>query len=121
VRNGLSNLDVTTYLWLHRVQEKAILTQINRWISRSGDGYLYVAIAGLGFWLAPDTAGEPLAGRDAPILAALRMECTIDMSPPAAEAASVQSETRALAAGTVSRPGHRDPEELPAHPPMWPD
>ncbi len=58
MRNGLSNLDVTTYLWLHRVQEKAILTQINRWISRSGDGYLYVAIAGLGFWLAPDTAGE---------------------------------------------------------------
>ncbi len=56
MRNGLSNLDVTTYLWLHRVQEKSVLTRINRWVSRSGDGYLYVAIAALTFWLAPSTA-----------------------------------------------------------------
>lgn len=56
MRNGLSNLDVATYLWLHRAQENTVLTRINRWISRSGDGYLYVAIAALAFWLAPSTA-----------------------------------------------------------------
>ena len=45
MRNGLANLDIVTCLWLHRVQEKAVLTRINRWISRSGDGHFYMAIA----------------------------------------------------------------------------
>lgn len=42
--NGLHNLDTSTYLWLSRLQRKALLTRCYRWISRSGDGPLYVAL-----------------------------------------------------------------------------
>lgn len=42
--NGLLNLDTTTFLWLSRLQQRSTAVHLNRWISRSGDGPLYVAI-----------------------------------------------------------------------------
>ncbi|MCI5108086.1 MAG: phosphatase PAP2 family protein [Pseudomonadales bacterium] len=45
--NGLLHLDTSTYLWLCRLQHQATALHLNRWISRSGDGPLYVAIAAL--------------------------------------------------------------------------
>lgn len=51
--NGLANLDASTYLWINRLQHRTHLTQLNRWISHSGDGYLYVAIALLVYFTAP--------------------------------------------------------------------
>lgn len=50
---GLLSLDIHTYLWLNRLQHKSLLITLNRWISHSGDGYLYVAIAGLVYLRAP--------------------------------------------------------------------
>ncbi len=45
--NGLLNLDTSTYRWLCTLQQRQTLLHLQRWISRSGDGPLYVAIAGL--------------------------------------------------------------------------
>lgn len=45
--NGLLHLDTSTYLWLSRLQHQSTALHLNRWISRSGDGPLYVAIAAL--------------------------------------------------------------------------
>ena len=42
--NGLLHLDTSAYLWLSRWQENAMVVQLNRWISRTGDGPAYVAI-----------------------------------------------------------------------------
>jgi undecaprenyl-diphosphatase len=47
VINGLLHLDTSTYLWLSRLQHQSTALHLNRWISRSGDGPLYVAIAAL--------------------------------------------------------------------------
>ena len=44
VISGLINLDVSTYLWLNKLQRNHPLIKANRLISHSGDGYLYVAI-----------------------------------------------------------------------------
>ncbi len=44
---GLLNLDIHTYLWLNKLQHKSLFIRLNRWISHSGDGHLYVAIASL--------------------------------------------------------------------------
>ena len=42
---GLLDLDIHTYLWLNKLQHKSLLIKLNRWISHSGDGHFYVAIA----------------------------------------------------------------------------
>lgn len=44
---GLLNLDIHAYLWLNKLQDRSLLIKLNRWISHSGDGHLYVAIATL--------------------------------------------------------------------------
>lgn len=51
--NGLLHLDTTTYLWLSRLQHQSTALHFNRWISRSGDGPLYVAIAALVYVTEP--------------------------------------------------------------------
>ncbi len=43
--NGLINLDTNAYLRLSALQEHPQVALFNRWISRSGDGFLYVLIA----------------------------------------------------------------------------
>jgi undecaprenyl-diphosphatase len=53
VLNGLLNLDTTTYLWVSRLQQRNSAVQLNRWISRSGDGPLYVAIGLLVYFTQP--------------------------------------------------------------------
>jgi undecaprenyl-diphosphatase len=53
VLNGLLNLDTTTYLWLSRLQQRSGAAHLNRWISRSGDGPLYVAIGLLVYFTQP--------------------------------------------------------------------
>ena len=50
---GLANLDASTCLWLNRVQQKTLLTRLNRWISHSGDGHCYALIAVLIYLSAP--------------------------------------------------------------------
>ena len=50
---GLINLDVNAYLWLNRLQHNSPLIKLNRWISRSGDGYLYGLIAVMVYFSAP--------------------------------------------------------------------
>ena len=42
--NGLLNLDTTTYLWLSRWQRLQEMQYFSRWVSRSGDGPLYVLL-----------------------------------------------------------------------------
>lgn len=42
--NGLLNLDTSTYLWLSRWQRLQEMQLLSRWISRSGDGPLYVLL-----------------------------------------------------------------------------
>lgn len=44
VLNGLLNLDTSTYLWLSRWQRLQEMQHLSRWISRSGDGPLYVLL-----------------------------------------------------------------------------
>ncbi len=44
MKNGLLNLDTSTYLWLSKLQSVASAVRLNRWISRTGDGPAYVAI-----------------------------------------------------------------------------
>ncbi|MEQ8409486.1 MAG: phosphatase PAP2 family protein [Gammaproteobacteria bacterium] len=51
--NGLLNLDTSTYRWLCTMQQQRSLLQANRWISRSGDGPLYVLIAALIYFTQP--------------------------------------------------------------------
>lgn len=56
--NGLLYLDTSTYLWLKKLQHHFFLSRLNVFISHSGDGHLYVAIA-LGVWfLQPNTAED---------------------------------------------------------------
>lgn len=50
---GLLNLDIHTYLWLNKLQHKSLLIRLNRWISHSGDGHLYVAIATMAYLKEP--------------------------------------------------------------------
>ncbi len=50
---GLIDLDVNAYLWLNRLQHNSPLITLNRWISHSGDGHLYVGIAVLVYLSAP--------------------------------------------------------------------
>lgn len=53
MRNGLANLDVSSYIWLSRLQHQQQSLRFSRWISRSGDGPLYVAIGILLFATQP--------------------------------------------------------------------
>lgn len=53
----LVNADKTSYLWCNRYQSNPLITQIFREISRTGDGYLYVALA-LVAWLINNSTGE---------------------------------------------------------------
>lgn len=43
--NGLLYLDTSTYLWLKKIQHHLLLSKLNLFISHSGDGQLYAAIA----------------------------------------------------------------------------
>lgn len=51
--NALVNLDTITYLWLSRLQQQYAVQKLSRWISRSGDGPLYVLIGLLVYLTEP--------------------------------------------------------------------
>lgn len=55
VLNGLLHLDTTTYLWLTRLQHQPEMQSLSRWISRSGDGPLYVLLGLLIYFTQPIT------------------------------------------------------------------
>lgn len=43
----IQDVDARAFLWCNRSQNYPSLTQSARWVSRSGDGHLYIAIGGL--------------------------------------------------------------------------
>jgi len=61
VVNALANLDISLYRQLIRLQRSLAAARMARFLSRSGDGYLYVVL-GLVFLLVDDSRG-PLAAR----------------------------------------------------------
>lgn len=54
MRDGLLQLDTTAFLWLSRLQDRARILRLARWISRSGDGPLYAALAAIVYVVADD-------------------------------------------------------------------
>jgi len=50
----LSELDKNTYLWCNQFQQNLLATDINRAISKTGDGYLYAFIAMIVYFADPN-------------------------------------------------------------------
>ncbi|MFM1897504.1 MAG: hypothetical protein RLZZ385_2578 [Pseudomonadota bacterium] len=57
MRDGLLNIDTTAYLWFNRLQQRSSITTAARWVSHTGDGYFYAALAVLIFLFADIHAG----------------------------------------------------------------